>query len=132
MSNLSSSSSMPYTESSKREELFDESGRILLLRRVPDGVRLEEDGEGVDMPGRLPPPRGLSGGNVKGKGKGKVAESFDRGIHIQEGEIMGYISFRFDTEETLGSRDAEVIYWYVCRLWLYWKIRSLSETEIQL
>jgi hypothetical protein len=53
---------------------------------------VEEEG-GVDMPGRLP--------DIKGKGRD------------MEGEVVGYVSFRFDTEETLGPRDAEVIYWYV-------------------
>lgn len=27
------------------------------------------------------------------------------------GELLGFASFRFDTEETLGPRDAEVAYW---------------------
>jgi len=53
---------------------------------------------GVDMPGALP------------TGKRKE-DRVERG----EGEVMGYVSFRFDTEETLGSRDAEVVYWYVPR-----------------
>ena len=33
-------------------------------------------------------------------------------VDIQDDrDLVGYCSFRFDTEETLGSRDAEVIYW---------------------
>lgn len=88
MAPLSKESSLEYTELSKREELFDETGRFLLLRRG-SGV----DGHaGVDMPGALP---------------GKESQGKD------EGEVLGYVSFRFDTEETLGSRDAEVVYWYV-------------------
>jgi len=83
---------MGYTESGKREELFDHSGRMILLRRTTSSERVEEEG-GVDMPGRLP--------DIKGKGRD------------MEGEVVGYVSFRFDTEETLGPRDAEVIYWYV-------------------
>ena len=31
---------------------------------------------------------------------------------FDEAGLMGYCSFRFDTEETLGSRDVEVVYWY--------------------
>jgi len=88
MAPLSKESSLEYTESSKREELFDETGRFLILRRGSG-----TDGHvGVDMPGALP---------------GKESEGRD------EGEVLGYVSFRFDTEETLGSRDAEVVYWYV-------------------
>jgi hypothetical protein len=88
MAPLSNESSLEYTESSKREELFDDTGRFLLLRR---GSKI--DGQsGVDMPGALP---------------GKEIELRD------DGEVLGYVSFRFDTEETLGSRDAEVVYWYV-------------------
>ena len=86
MAPLSKETSLEYTESSKREELFDETGRFLLLRR---GSGAEGQG-GVDMPGALPP---------------KESEV--------RGEVLGYVSFRFDTEETLGSRDAEVVYWYV-------------------
>ena len=88
MAPLSKESSLEYTESSKREELFDETGRFLILRRGSG-----TDGHvGVDMPGALP---------------GKESEGSD------DGEVLGYVSFRFDTEETLGSRDAEVVYWYV-------------------
>jgi hypothetical protein len=88
MAPLSKESSLEYTESSKREELFDDTGRFLLLRR---GAARDE-GRGIDMPGALP---------------GKEIELRD------DGEVLGYVSFRFDTEETLGSRNAEVVYWYV-------------------
>jgi GNAT superfamily N-acetyltransferase len=89
MAPLSKESSLEYTESSKREELFDETGRFLLLRRGAE----HNEGRGIDMPGALP---------------GKETEAEAKG-----GEVLGYVSFRFDTEETLGSRDAEVVYWYV-------------------
>jgi len=88
MAPLSKESSLEYTESSKREELFDETGRFLLLRRGSGA----EGHAGVDMPGALPD---------------KESQGID------DGEVLGYVSFRFDTEETLGSRDAEVVYWYV-------------------
>jgi GNAT superfamily N-acetyltransferase len=88
MAPLSKETSLEYTESSKREELFDETGRFLLLRRG-SGTDAQA---GVDMPGALP---------------GKEREA------TADGEVLGYVSFRFDTEETLGSRDAEVAYWYV-------------------
>jgi hypothetical protein len=89
MAPLSKETSLEYTESSKREELFDETGRFLLLRRG-SGTDAQA---GVDMPGALP---------------GKEIE-----VEAKGGEVLGYVSFRFDTEETLGSRDAEVVYWYV-------------------
>jgi hypothetical protein len=89
MAPLSKETSLEYTESSKREELFDETGRFLLLRRG-SGTDAQA---GVDMPGALP---------------GKQTE-----VEAKGGEVLGYVSFRFDTEETLGSRDAEVVYWYV-------------------
>lgn len=30
---------------------------------------------------------------------------------VEEGELLGFVSFRFDTEETMGTRDVEVVYW---------------------
>jgi GNAT superfamily N-acetyltransferase len=98
MAPLSQTSSLEYTESSKREELFDETGRFLLLRTNTDRGRGYGHGEdfnvNVDMPGALP-------------------MKTESGLGDEAGEVLGYVSFRFDTEETLGSRDAEVIYWYV-------------------
>lgn len=29
----------------------------------------------------------------------------------EEGELLGFASFRFDTEETMSTQDAEVVYW---------------------
>jgi hypothetical protein len=72
---------MGYTETSKREELFDPLTRFLLVHT--------HDYK-------------LKGENVK------VTTSTDG-----EEELLGYCSFRFDTEETLSSRDAEVMYWLV-------------------
>jgi hypothetical protein len=92
MAPLSKETSLEYTESSKREELFDETGRFLLLRRG-SGTDAQA---GVDMPGALP-----------SKGREATVDA------TMDGEVLGYVSFRFDTEETLGSRDAEVVYWYV-------------------
>lgn len=103
---------MGYTESGKREELFDHSGRMILLRRTTSSEKVEEEG-GVDMPGRLP--------DIKGKGR-----DLD-----MEGEVVGYVSFRFDTEETLGPRDAEVIYWYVPQLFCHSSTTSRSRLDIQ-
>ena len=87
---------MVYTKSSKPIELFDPSAFYLLLLRSPSSTR-SPSSDTVPMPGALPP-------NSKGKGKALV------GID-DPSELLGYCSFRFDTEETLGSQDAEVIYW---------------------
>ncbi len=86
---------MKYTERSKREELFDPATRFLLC--LTPGVASPV------IPGALPP----SSSRRKGKGKAEI-------VDLREGqELVGYCSFRFDTEETLGTRDAEVIYWFV-------------------
>jgi hypothetical protein len=97
MAPLSQTSSLDYTESSKREELFDETGRFILLRKGAGDGSIEGE-VGVDMPGGLP--------------SGTAEEGLEGGVGESE-EIVGYVSFRFDTEETLSSRDAELIYWYV-------------------
>lgn len=106
MSPLSSSASssggegLSYTEGSKREELFDYTGRILLLARsiTPDSsaaAAVAAPTEVVDMPGAMP------------------SSAASSALPPAAEDVLGYVSFRFDTEETLGSRDAEVIYWYV-------------------
>ena len=74
---------------------------------------LEGLGEGVDMPGKMPKPKL---GNGVGKGKGKEKDStaeHDHEMGIAAEDVLGYVSFRFDTEETTGPKDAEVIYWSV-------------------
>lgn len=94
---------MSYAEPSKREELFDPSGRYILLRRLGhEGETVEAEVDpGVDMPGGLP---------SKGKRRAQGPE-----VNFDPDELVGYVSFRFDTEETLGSKDAEVVYWSVHR-----------------
>lgn len=104
MSPLSATTSMSYTERSKREELFDSTGRYILLRRLPEGdtssgIGLKTEG-GVDMPGGMP--YRLD----KGKAKAQI-------VDFEPDELVGYVSFRFDTEETLSPKDAEVIYWSI-------------------
>ena len=77
---------MVYTKKEKSEELFHPETRYVLLTRsdVP-----------MSMPGALP---------QKGKG---------REVDISKEDLVGFTSFRFDTEETLGDKDVEVIYWSV-------------------
>ena len=92
---------MGYTETSKREELFDDCTRFLLCLEL-------RNGEEPCMPGALQTGRAMADGKSQGKGKGRES------VELEDGrELVSYCSFRFDTEETLGSRDAEVLYWYV-------------------
>jgi hypothetical protein len=110
MSTLASSSTLSYTASSKREELFDETGRFLLLTRTDGSNTTDLDtGSGVDMPGGMPVSRQEY---RKGKGKAEHVNGGSTGM-VEGGDegVLGYVSFRFDTEETLGPKDAEVIYW---------------------
>jgi hypothetical protein len=85
---------MQYMEFMKRIELFDPLTRyILALNSQP--------------PSR---PKSASGG--KKKGNSQTAKSDRSGwLDLDPGDVLGYCSFRFDTEETLGLKDAEVIYW---------------------
>lgn len=87
---------MAHDELSKREELFDPVTRYLLLLRSSSP---SPSSDTVPMPGALPR------SNRKGKSKPT--------IDFKEDDLVGYCSFRFDTEETLGDQDVEVIYWYV-------------------
>jgi hypothetical protein len=85
---------MEYDEPSKREELFDPLARFLVLLR-PTAPSPSTDT--VAMPGALP---------HSSRNKGKEKE-----IDFDDARLQGFASFRFDTEETLGSSDVEVIYW---------------------
>jgi len=66
--------------------------------------------DSVAMPGALP--KSVRQRSSGGKGKEKAAVDFDHSA------LMGFGSFRFDTEETLRGSDAEVVYWYVPHLFL--------------
>ncbi|KAK8858683.1 hypothetical protein IAR55_002912 [Kwoniella newhampshirensis] len=167
MCHLQSTSSFPYTESSKREELFEQSTRyLLLLPASPDdtksqagedeqagtsaGARTTSSGStststsgslssnGVlDMPGESPPPSesgairfkaniaSMIAGESKSRSKRKSKSRKRKGKSIVEAietvdigpeDLFGFSSFRFDTEETLTPRDAEVIYCYELQL----------------
>lgn len=136
MREVSKGTSMTYTERSKREEMFDEATRFLILRETSgsasgsskspepaaggastsDNLVAEERTQ--NMPGSLPPPPAMqstsSGSMRKRNGAHRRSqEERDMGLDIEPDELVGYCSFRFDTEETLSSRDAEVVYWCV-------------------
>lgn len=116
---------MTYTEVSKREEMFDEATRFLLLREKFEVEQREQTQDGaqvgantgestgaddiLSMPGALPATSSVPAPKSKPKkGKRKVARTV---VDFEPKELVGYCSFRFDTEETLTSRDAEVVYW---------------------
>lgn len=85
-------------------------------------MELELEEGRVDMPGALPVSRPPGGkGKSKGKGKGREVPPdagsgsgiLSHGPGLDSEGLVGYVSFRFDTEETTGPKDAEVIYWQV-------------------
>jgi hypothetical protein len=109
---------MAYKPGPKRVEMFDPLTRFLLLTKSASqstGHRnagtSDAEEEGVAMPGAMPPPRRSSRFTAgAGKSKGKARAPL---VEANREELLGYCSFRFDTEETMGTKDAEVIYWYV-------------------
>ena len=84
---------MTYTKRSKREELFDPVTRFLLVFNSNSG--LVEDTP-PPMPGSLP----------TRKGKERAGD-----VGLDDRELLGYCSFRFDTEQSAGPDNVEVIYW---------------------
>lgn len=84
--------SATYTPTEKREELFDTSTRFLLLLQPISS----NDVATASKPA------------LKGKKGAKTSP-----MNFNEEDLKGYCSFRFDTEETLGSSDVEVVYWCV-------------------
>ncbi|BEI85860.1 hypothetical protein CcaverHIS002_0601470 [Cutaneotrichosporon cavernicola] len=80
---------MAHDRASKMAEMFDPDARYLVLTRSSS----------TRMPGAMPP----------GKGDGD-------GVVGLDGDIVGFASFRFDTEDTMGSQDVEVVYCYELQL----------------
>ncbi|WOO77559.1 N-alpha-acetyltransferase 40 [Vanrija pseudolonga] len=89
MAPLAAGTSMEHEPLSKRAEMFDKDARYLVLTRTPS----------PPMPGALPPT------------PGRRAR-----VELLADELLGFASFRFDTEETCGAEDAEVIYCYEVQL----------------
>ncbi|AFR94899.2 hypothetical protein C343_02987 [Cryptococcus neoformans C23] len=89
MRNLQSNSSFPYTEMSKKEEMFDPTSRFLLaLGETP-----------MDTNDEL-----------------ATRTQQKQQIDIQEHELLGFCEFRFDVEDTLSDKLAEVVYCYELQL----------------
>ncbi|TXT13362.1 hypothetical protein VHUM_00729 [Vanrija humicola] len=90
MAPLAAGTSMAHEPLAKRAEMFDKDARYLVLTRAAP-----------PMPGALPP---------------SPAPRAKRTVDIAADELLGFASFRFDTEETAGPDDAEVIYCYEVQL----------------
>lgn len=101
-------SSMKTSERLKREEMFECTARFILALRRPDVADEAASSSGVHW--RFGGPRQCID---SGKGKDKAYDIQEGSVVFEQSDLLGYCSFRFDTEETQGPKDAEVIYWWV-------------------
>ncbi|WWC70880.1 uncharacterized protein I206_104832 [Kwoniella pini CBS 10737] len=99
MSKLQQISSFPYTEESKFEELFNIDSRYILILKKSNKLIIEKEKE-----------------KEKGKDEKKENDEIEELINFNYNDLIGFCGFRFDTEETIESRDAEVIYCYEVQL----------------
>jgi hypothetical protein len=109
----SAGTSMAHTPGPKRIEMFDPQARYLLATSLRNSSTLGHcldvtELDDLVMPGAMPVPVSRSGAPGKGKRRAPPVE-------VTKQELLGYCSFRFDTEQTAGTRDAEVVYWCVGR-----------------
>ena len=95
MSAVSAGTSMSYLPRTKRSELFHPHTRFLLLTRESGA---SEGDACPPMPGALPESRR--------KGKAKASD-----FELDAESLLGFCSFRFDTESTADDDLVEVIYW---------------------
>jgi len=106
---------MPYQEPSKRSELFHPHARYFLLLRNPSSAPKSRSPSPPlgRMPGALPELTRRARGDDRDRKYGP-----DQGVVniASPDDLLGYLGFRFDTEETISSRDAEVIYCYEVQL----------------
>lgn len=89
---------MAHSKSGKVEEMFHPDARYLLL-----------SSSFARMPGALPPTPPQARRALRRGGGGEME------VDVDLDELVGFASFRFDTEETMGSVDVEVVYWWVRR-----------------
>ncbi|WVQ72798.1 hypothetical protein IAR50_002358 [Cryptococcus sp. DSM 104548] len=82
---MQDSSSFPYTEESKKEEMFDPTSRFLLALKPSAPVPAMES---------------------------KRSEEVSQAVELKEEDVIGFVEWRFDTEETLRGSDVEVAYLY--------------------
>jgi hypothetical protein len=125
MTPLAVGTSMATVEAAKREEMFDRDARYLVLTRersMPGGMPgggERENGNGCRSTLAIPSAvrRSASPGTSPTISSPSVSLRAppvpleDGPVDIDPAELVGYASFRFDTEETMGPKDVEVVYW---------------------
>ncbi|ODN77602.1 hypothetical protein, variant 1 [Cryptococcus amylolentus CBS 6039] len=89
MKTIQDNSSFPYTKESKQEEMFDPTSRFLLALKSSASVPALE---------------------------GKRPEEMSSVVELTEDDVLGFVEWRFDTEETLRGSDVEVAYLYEIQL----------------
>lgn len=123
---------LDYTDAGKWEEMYDADARYLIIRR---STSTSPSSSPLSRTLKLASVSSRSGGKEKDKekdkdkenggGDGKEKERRDEGAgegrkrrrmrrrskDQDHGELLGFASFRFDTEETMSPQDAEVVYW---------------------
>ncbi|CAK9781883.1 acyl-CoA N-acyltransferase [Cutaneotrichosporon oleaginosum] len=87
MAPLAAGTSMAHDRAAKLAEMFDPDARYLLLARAGR------------MPGAMP----------------RVSRRRQEDVDVSD-ELVGFASFRFDTEDTMGADDVEVVYCYELQL----------------
>lgn len=122
--NMGHYTNLDYTDSGKWEEMYDPDARYLIIRRQLDSPtgsplsrtlklassssRNREKENGKEKERRKD---GDDGGDRGERGERKRRRMRRRSKDQEEGELLGFASFRFDTEETMSTQDAEVVYW---------------------
>ncbi|EKC98167.1 hypothetical protein A1Q2_07499 [Trichosporon asahii var. asahii CBS 8904] len=128
---------LDYTDAGKWEEMYDADARYLIIRR---STSTSPSSSPLSRTLKLASVSSRSGGKEKDKekdkdkenggGDGKEKERRDEGAgegrkrrrmrrrskDQDHGELLGFASFRFDTEETMSPQDAEVVYCYELQL----------------
>lgn len=115
--NMGHYAQLEYTDRGKWDEMYDVDARYLVIRRQGDAP----SGSGSPLA------RTLKLGSGQGRSRSRSQEEKERegddggerkrrrmrrkSERTDEGELLGFASFRFDTEETMSPRDAEVVYW---------------------
>jgi hypothetical protein len=134
MTPLAANTSMQTPEVAKREEMFDRNARFLVVvreRGMPGGMPREVNGRGAggasgsaaaeeateeDQSSSPSPQSALSvslpatNGDKKNHGDSDHSPT-PASVDIDAADLIGYASFQFDTEETMGPKDVEVVYW---------------------
>lgn len=97
---------MKTSERLKREEMFECTARYILALRRPERPPEEASTSAVHWQFD-----GFTRESASDRGKEKAQGIQEASVDFMKDDLLGYCSFRFDTEETQGPKDAEVIYW---------------------